>query len=58
MGKKDRCTVLGCNNDFRFPGKYMVKDRTSFFAIRGTFLLLQGPEALGYLDETTEPGGI
>ena len=58
MGKKDRCTVLGCNNDFRFPGKYMVKDRTSFFAIRGTFLLLQGTKALGYLDETTEPKGI
>ena len=51
MGKKDRCTVLGC-----FPGKYMLKDRTSFFAIGGTFPLLQGPRALGYLEETTEKG--
>ena len=29
--------MFGCNNDHRFPGKYMVKDHTSFF--RGTFLL-------------------
>ena len=36
----------------------MVKDRASFFAIGGTFLLLQGPKALGYLNETTEPDGI
>ena len=55
-GKKDRCAVFGCNNDYCFPEKYMVKDHTSFF--RGTFLLLQGPKALGYLDETTEPEGI
>ena len=34
----------------------MVKDYTSFF--RDTFLLLQGPKALDYLDETTEPEGI
>ena len=31
MGKKDRCVVFGCNNDRRFPKKYMVKDHTSFF---------------------------
>ena len=47
--------MFGCNNDYRFPEKYMVKDHTSFF--RGTFLLLQGPKALGYLDETTELEG-
>ena len=46
--------MLEGNNDCRFPGKYMVKDRTSFFAIGGTFLLLHGPKALGYLDEKTE----
>ena len=55
-GKKDRCAVFGCNNDHRFVEKYMVKEHTSFF--RGTFLLLQGTKALGYLDETTEPEGI
>ena len=47
--------MFGCNNDHRFPEKYMVKDHTSFF--RGTFLLFQGPKALGYLDETTELEG-
>ena len=31
MGKKDRCAVFGCNNDRRFPDKYVVKDHTSFF---------------------------
>ena len=56
MGKKDRCAAFECNDDLRFPTKYMVKDYTSFF--RGTFLLLQGPKALGYLDEPTEPEGI
>ena len=56
MGKKDRCALFGCNNDHRFPEKYMVKDHTSF--LRGTFLLLRGPKALGYLDESTEPEGI
>ena len=44
MGKKDRYAVFGCNNDRRFPEKYMVKDHTSFFG--GTFLLLQGPRHL------------
>ena len=29
MGKKDRCTVLGCNNDGLFPKKYTVKDHFS-----------------------------
>ena len=31
MGKKDRCSVFGCNNDCRFPDKYVVKDHTIFF---------------------------
>ena len=31
MGKKDRCSMFGCNNDRRFPDKYVVKDHTSFF---------------------------
>ena len=25
MGKKDPCTVFGCNNDRLFPEKYTVK---------------------------------
>ena len=25
MEKKDRCAVFGCNNDRRFPDKYVVK---------------------------------
>ena len=25
MGKKDRCAVLGCNNDHLFPEKYSMK---------------------------------
>ena len=29
MGKKDRCAVFGCNNDRRFPDKYVVKDLTT-----------------------------
>ena len=37
-GKKDRCTVFGCNNDRHFSEIYMVKDYTSF--VGGTFLLL------------------
>ena len=48
--------MFGCNNDRRFPEKYMMKDHTSFS--EGAFLLLQGPKALGYLDKTTEPVGI
>ena len=44
MGKKDRCALFVCNNDRRFPEKYMVKDHTSSFG--GTFLLLQVPKAL------------
>ena len=54
--KKDRCAVFGCNNDRRFPEKYMVKDHSSFFG--GTFLLLEGHKALDHLDETTEPEEI
>ena len=28
-GKKDRCAVLGCNNDRLLPEKYIVKDHIS-----------------------------
>ena len=31
MGKKDRGSVFGCNNDRRFPDEYVVNDHTSFF---------------------------
>ena len=48
--------MFGCNNDRRFPEKYMVKDNSSFFG--GTFLLLEGHKALDHLDETTEPEEI
>ena len=29
MEKKDRCAMFGCNNDRRFPDKYVAKDHTS-----------------------------
>ena len=29
MGKGDQCAVFGCNNDRRFPEKYIVKEHTS-----------------------------
>ena len=29
METKDRCAVLGCNNDHLFPEKYKVKDHIS-----------------------------
>ena len=31
MGKGDRCAVFGCNNDRRYPEKYLMKEHTSFF---------------------------
>ena len=52
----DRCAVFGCNNDRPFPEKYMMTEHTSFS--EGTFLLLQGPKALGYLNKNSEPEGI
>ena len=48
--------MFGCNNDRRFPEKYMVKDNSSFFG--GTFLLLEGHKPLDHLGETTEPERI
>ena len=29
MGKHDRCCVGGCNNDKRYPGKYVVRSHVS-----------------------------
>ena len=31
MAKGDRCAVFGCNNDRRFPEKYVIKEHTGFF---------------------------
>lgn len=31
MVKGDCCAVFGCNNNRRYPEKYVVKDHTSFF---------------------------
>ena len=35
MGKKDRRSMFGCNNDRHFPDKYVLKDHTSFFGSVG-----------------------
>ena len=29
MGKSDHCTVYGCNNDRRYPQRYVIKDHIS-----------------------------
>ena len=29
MGKSDHCTVYGCNNDRRYPERYVIKDHIS-----------------------------
>ena len=37
MAKGNCCAVFGCNNDRRFPEKYLIKDHTGFFRENHTY---------------------
>ena len=37
MAKGDRCAVFGCNNDRRFPEKYVIKDHTGLLGENPTY---------------------
>ena len=59
LGKIDCCAMFACNNDRQFREIYgespqqFLRRKT-----RNTFLVFQGPKALGYLGKTTEAEGI
>ena len=44
MGKSDHCTVYGCNNDRRYPERYVIKDHISKTFANDTLKFFTCPE--------------